>query len=67
MKTKIDGAEEGLTHSKPIDAVKCRSSINKQNFLMTFHNFMLPISLLRKICWNPTAARHCRKPAADTK
>jgi hypothetical protein len=66
MKTKIDGAEEGLTHSKPIDAVKCRSSINKQNFLMTFHNFTLLITLFGEVHCNPSAGRHCRKPAADT-
>lgn len=37
MKAKIDGAEEGLTHSEPIYAVECCSSINEQNFLMAFH------------------------------
>jgi len=44
MKAEIDGAEEGLTHSESIYAVKCCGSINKQNFLMAFHNSMLPVS-----------------------
>jgi hypothetical protein len=48
MKAKIDWAEEGFTHSEPIDAVKCCGNINNQHFLMAFHNLTILISLSGK-------------------